>query len=84
MTQIKKIYNGFVQEEINALGEIKEVNDAYEKTAGFLKQFLDDDAFMTADALLGEISSASETQGFIYGFRNAVRLMAECTVNVKD
>lgn len=69
------LYSG--SEEYDQLGEIPEVSNAYSKIKACMNRMSKDEQFELNDLIVAH-GAANEKQGFIYGFRYAMRLKVDC------
>jgi hypothetical protein len=78
MDTLKKLYGLYAATgAYDAPVEIPEITLAFEKIKTIIRS-LDKDVRYDLDTLITEHGAANEMQGFIFGYRLAVRLMSEC------
>jgi hypothetical protein len=78
MDALKKLYSFYAATgEYDALGEMPEITLAFDKIKDRMRN-IDKKTQYDLDTLITEHGAANEMQGFIHGYRLAVRLMSEC------
>lgn len=81
---LKQLYYSVIVKNLKQSDELTEVKESIDKINEWTKDSLTDDKCIELDELIGKVYTSYELQGFVYGAKYIMGLVASCGIKINE